>query len=103
LETEHAKHGFAVIGISVDEQGWRTVKPFLTKLGVRYRVLLGDRRMSSAYAGADIVPTTLLLDRSGRIAAIHAGVVSRSKFEDMLGRLLRTDSGTLAERVPRGH
>jgi len=89
LEMEHAKQRFAVIGISMDEQGWPAVKPFLAKLNVHYRVLMGDPRTRNSYGGLDVLPTTLLIDRDRRIAAIHTGIVSRKKFETTLEELLR--------------
>ena len=95
LEMENAKGGFAVIGISMDEQGWPVVKPFLARLKVNYRVLMGSRRVSSQYGGVDVLPTTMLIDREGRIAAVHAGVVNRKAFEKTLEQLLRPEPETM--------
>jgi cytochrome c biogenesis protein CcmG/thiol:disulfide interchange protein DsbE len=96
LEMEHAKQRFAVIGISFDEQGWRAVKPFLAKLNVQYRVLLGDLRTRNLYGGVDVLPTTLLIDRDRRIAAVYSGVVNRKKFETTLAELLRRKAAKMA-------
>ena len=89
LEMQNAGKGFAVLGISVDEQGWAAVKPFLAELKVTYRVLLGDRRSNERYTGSDVLPTTVLIDRGGRVAGSYLGVVKRARFEKRLQELLQ--------------
>jgi len=100
LQLKNAAKGFSVIGISMDEQGWPVVKPFLSKLKVNYRVLIGNRRTSHLYGGVDVLPTTFLIDRAGKIVSVYSGVVNRSAFENGLERLLGTDGGSAA--IPSG-
>jgi len=68
--------GFAVVGVSMDEDGWDVVKPYIQKHGINYRILLGDDHTGQLYGGVDSLPTTFLLDRDGRIAAVHVGLAS---------------------------
>ena len=83
------KHkGFAVIGVSLDEGGWDVVKPYLRQIGVNYRVLLGDDRVATLYGGVDSLPTTFLIDREGRIAAVHVGLVSKKVYREGIDALL---------------
>ncbi|MDW8130572.1 MAG: redoxin domain-containing protein, partial [Bryobacterales bacterium] len=42
FERQHKHRGFAVLGISMDEDGWDVVKPYIRRLGVNYRILMGD-------------------------------------------------------------
>ncbi|MGH9659690.1 MAG: TlpA disulfide reductase family protein [Bryobacteraceae bacterium] len=79
--------GFAVIGVSMDEDGWQTVTPFLERHGVNYPIAIGDEQVAQRY-GVEKMPITLLIDRAGRIAARHEGVVSRSTHEDQILKLL---------------
>jgi peroxiredoxin len=95
------KHeGFAVLGVSMDEDGWQAVKPFLAELGVNYRVLLGNDSVAQLYGGIDSLPTTFLIDRDGRIAATHVGLVSKSRYENDVQQLLAGYSESAARRVP---
>lgn len=80
--------GLVVLGVSMDEEGWEVVKPFLTQMNVNYRVAIGDDATSKAYGGIDALPTTFLIDREGRIADKHEGVTSRKEFEDGVEKLL---------------
>jgi peroxiredoxin len=96
FERKHKDQGFAVVGISMDEDGWQAVKPFVSKLGINYRVLLGSDSIAQLYGGVDSLPTTFVIDREGRIAAVHIGLVSKSSYEkdidEILGNTTRTRS-----------
>jgi len=91
--------GFAVLGVSLDEGGWDVVKPYLKQVGVNYRVLLGDDRVATLYGGVDSLPTTFLIDRQGRIAAVHVGLVSKKAYQQGIEALL--NDGQPAPAAPR--
>jgi peroxiredoxin len=80
--------GFEVIGIAMDDDGWDSVKPFASRLGINYRLVLGNDDVAQSWGGVDALPTTFLIDREGNIAAVHVGVASRSDFEDGIQELL---------------
>ena len=94
FEREHKDKGFAVIGVSMDDDGWDAVKPFITEFGVNYRILMGSNTVGDLYGGVDALPTSFIIDRQGRIAAVHIGLVSKSKYEEDLNRLLEGPSNT---------
>jgi peroxiredoxin len=89
FEQQNKNRGFAVVGISMDEEGWSVVKPFLSQLGVNYRTLMGDAVTALVYGGVDALPTTFLLDRSGRIAATHVGLAGKSEYVSEIDELLK--------------
>ncbi|MBS1858697.1 MAG: TlpA family protein disulfide reductase, partial [Acidobacteria bacterium] len=68
---------------------WEVVKPFLKDLGVNYRVVIGNDFTAQSYGGVDALPSTFLIDREGRIAAVHVGLASRKDFEDGIEKLLQ--------------
>ncbi len=88
FERQHKHRGFAVLGISMDDDGWEVVRPFIRRLGVNYRILMGDDTVAQLYGGVDALPTTFLIDREGRIASVHVGLVSRRSYERDLEELL---------------
>jgi cytochrome c biogenesis protein CcmG/thiol:disulfide interchange protein DsbE len=89
LERKDKDRGFAVLAVSMDD-GWDDVKPFVKSLGVNYRVVLGDDQTADRYGGVEALPTTFLIDREGRIAAIHIGLTDRREIEDGVEDLLRS-------------
>lgn len=88
FEREYKDRGFAVLGISMDDDGWESVKPYIAEEKINYRILLGNDSVGDLYGGVDALPTTFLIDRSGRVAAIHRGLVSRSTYQDEISHLL---------------
>lgn len=99
MERKNKHRGFAVLGVSMDDEGWEVVKPFLSELGVNYRVLIGDDATAQLYGGVDALPTTFLIDREGKIAAVHVGLASKKDFEDGIEQLLQPSAPAAASRA----
>src|SRR5690348_6799231 len=57
---------FVVLGVALDRDGWDRVTPYLHQRPVNYEVVVGDRERAQSAIGPSI-PTTLILDRHGRI------------------------------------
>ena len=90
MERKNKDRGFAVLGVAMDDEGWEIVKPFLADLGVNYRVVIGNDATAGMYGGVDALPTTFLIDKEGRIAAVHVGLASKKDFEDGIEQLLQS-------------
>src|SRR5437899_150779 len=90
MQRKNKDRGFEVLGVSMDDEGWEVVKPFLADVGVNYRVVIGNDATAQSYGGVDALPTTFLIDRSGKIAAVHVGLASKKDFEDGIETLLQT-------------
>ncbi|MGA2269256.1 MAG: TlpA disulfide reductase family protein [Bryobacteraceae bacterium] len=99
LERRNKDKGFAVLGVSMDDEGWDVVKPFLSHLGVNYRVVIGNDETAQLYGGVDALPTTFLIDRGGKIAAVHVGLADRKDFEDGVEQLLQSPAPAASSRA----
>ncbi len=88
FEQKYKDKGFAVVGVSMDEDGWNAVKPYLSESHINYRVLLGNDSVGTLYGGVDSLPTTFVIDQDGRIAATHIGLVSKSDYQTEIVQLL---------------
>lgn len=73
--------GFEVLGISMDADGWRAVEPFVRAAKINYRVAIGNDKTAQLFGGLQAIPLTLVIDRSGRIAAIHSGLCKKTEYE----------------------
>ena len=96
FQDKYQKAGLAVVGVAMDEEGWKSVRPFLAENKLNYPVLLDDARVSRAF-GVSALPVTLLIDRNGRIADQHAGLVDKEAFEKEIQALLQ-DAGRRSGR-----
>lgn len=80
--------GFETLGVSMDENGWGAVKPYIDAQKITYRVMVGDHGMARLY-GATSLPATFVIDKAGRIASTHVGlVVSRTEYESDIRAVL---------------
>ena len=79
--------GFAVIGVSLDEEGWKAVRPFLKEKPLNFPVVVGDERLALAYDVAAL-PKTLLIGRDGTIVSSHTGVVDKDEMRREIEALL---------------
>lgn len=73
--------GFTVMGVSMDQGGWASVKPYISRKGVTYPVMIGNDGVAGLFGGLQTIPLTLVIDRYGRIAAIHAGLCRKDEYE----------------------
>ena len=89
LQKKYQAQGLAVIGVSVDQAGAETVRAFAEKLGINYPVVLTDTKTVDAYGGVDRLPTTFVVDRSGRIVKQHLGFTEKSEIEAEIKSLLK--------------
>jgi cytochrome c biogenesis protein CcmG/thiol:disulfide interchange protein DsbE len=88
FEKQYGAQGLAVVGVAMDEDGWKAVKPFLAATHVPYRMLLGDDAMAKRY-GIGNLPDTFLIDRQGRVAALYKeGMVDKDNVEANIKAIL---------------
>jgi len=90
FQNKYKDKGLSVIGVAMDEDGWKSVRPFLKKKRMNYAVVVGNEALAKLYA-VDALPVTLLIDRDGKIADAHAGMVNKDAFESEI-RVLLQDS-----------
>ena len=81
FQKKYGKKGFAVVGVSLDDDGWKALRPFLAGTNVGYRMVLGDPDTARKYGAADALPDTFLIDQKGRVAAAYNGLVDKDDVE----------------------
>lgn len=98
FQKEYKDKDFAVLGVSFDDDGWKSVKPFIEQKKLNYRIAIGNDEISTLYGGLDSLPTTFIIDRDGRIAAMHVGLVSKSEYQNDILKLLDNKDGISVEK-----
>jgi len=79
---KHRTKGLEIVGISLDSDGWTKVSPLMHELNIDYPVVLGNTDVVNAYGGIRAIPTTVIVDREGKIVDKVVGYMDRKKFEE---------------------
>ena len=100
FEQKYKDREFAVLGVSFDDDGWKSVRPYIASHKINYRIMIGTEKMSQLYGGIDSLPTTFILDRQGRIAAQHLGLVDKSDYQNEILKLLDDQKRAARDSAP---
>jgi cytochrome c biogenesis protein CcmG/thiol:disulfide interchange protein DsbE len=87
FQRQHQAKGLVVLGVSADDDV-KEVQAFLKSVTVNYPVVMGTEATMKAYGGVESLPTSFLIDRQGRVAGIHTGLVERAEYVRDLEALL---------------
>jgi cytochrome c biogenesis protein CcmG/thiol:disulfide interchange protein DsbE len=99
FERKYKDAGLVVIGVAMDDDGWKAVKPFVEQMKMNYRVVLGNDHTADLYGGIEALPTTVLIDRDGKVSSRHVGLAGKKEFEDAIEKLLQTAAQTHTARL----
>ena len=87
-EKTYGRQGLSIVGVAMDDGGWKVVKPYLNAHQIPYRMVLGDDATAKKF-GIQNLPDTFVIDRQGRIAAAYqARLVDRDQLEASIKKLL---------------
>ena len=92
LQKKYEDAGLLILGASLDDDGWTSVRPFITEKGVSYRTILANRQITNLYGGVDALPATVLIDTAGNVSETEIGLINRGEFETAIRALLPNQS-----------
>lgn len=95
LNAEFRNRGVEFIGIAgfTDTGGWGTVDQFMQTTPIDFRVLLDEGGRAEKLFGITGVPTTILVDRQGRILPKQTGLINADRLRPMIESLLQRSAG----------
>jgi cytochrome c biogenesis protein CcmG/thiol:disulfide interchange protein DsbE len=88
FQKKYGKKGLTTIGAAMDAEGWEKVTPYVVQHPFNYPIVAGDDTFAKLFNVVNL-PLTIVVDRHGRIADVHAGVVDKRQWEKQLQALLR--------------
>lgn len=90
LHDQYAARGFKVVGVSLDDSGVDGVRKFVKDHKMTYPVAVDAEGKLGTLLETNVLPTSVLLDRSGRIVWKQLGMVSTTdpEFATALQRAL---------------
>jgi len=105
LYKRHHPHGLEIVGLNYekdaasDEDARNLVRQAKQQIGIPYPLLMGDERTRDRVPGFNAFPTSLLLDRSGKVRLFVVGYDEKAlqKIADAITVLLSEPTQTGAE------
>lgn len=89
LQKKYGAEGLQIIGLSVDDSA-AMAKKYSDEMKMNYPILLaeGKEDILKAYDPIPSIPVSVVIDRQGRIAGRHLGIVPMAVFEKEISALL---------------
>jgi len=87
FDRRYRSQGLALIGLDMYGESPAKIRPFMVTAHMDYPVAVGTDAVGAEFHVTEM-PLTLLIDRRGRIAIAHAGIVDRTRFESDIRALL---------------
>lgn len=104
FEKDFKSRGLEIVGVSMDEEGWKAIKPYVASHKMNYRVVLGNDSVGQLYGGVDSLPTTFIIDRQGRFAfPPHVGLPGKNEYLNEIQTLLDQKQQTDSRAFLSGH
>ena len=90
LHEQYRKAGFTLLGVSVDDKP-QAAQDMARQLGVGFPVLFDTDKQVSRRYDVDAMPSTLLIDRDGKVRYIHRGFLPgyEARYEAQIKELLK--------------
>ena len=85
LQRVHAGQ-IEVVGVSVYSNN-RDTEQFYRDFGINYPMIYGSYELMGAYGKIGAIPTTVVIDKSGRIVRTVVGMRTQNQYEAMLSPL----------------
>jgi peroxiredoxin len=86
LHDKYRSAGFVLLGVNVDDDA-RNAAEVALKLGVKFPVLLDTDKAVSHLYDLKTMPSTVLIDRDGRVRYVHKGYLAG--YEDVYDKQIR--------------
>jgi thiol-disulfide isomerase/thioredoxin len=87
LQKEKGPRGFQLVGFSMDDEA-TPVRAFYQEQSLNYLVAMGDAEIGDKFGGVLGVPVKVLIDKQGRVYALHKGAYEHEALEREIELLL---------------
>jgi len=84
---ESKTQGLEIIGLSVDDVPAAQLKAFVQKFKIPYPIAFAEARLIRAFDPGPYIPTTFIIDKTGRIRHKQVGGMDRATLKSWFERL----------------
>lgn len=87
FKNTYGPQGFEIIGVAQEDTGEGEILEFTRGMGVNYPIVRGNNAVMDVY-GSHALPTSVYVDRDGKIIERAYGLVSKSEIEEHIKHTL---------------
>jgi thiol-disulfide isomerase/thioredoxin len=98
LQRKYRDH-LVIIGISEDESPVETVRAFAVEQKMNYAIAMTTPELAKVFRGVSALPTTFVIDRDGKVAQRHVGLLNAEETELEAQVLAGLNTNARIERV----
>jgi thiol-disulfide isomerase/thioredoxin len=97
FQQKYGPKGFTILGVAMDDEGKSVVQPYVqskqfdvdgAKLGMNYPIVLGNDDLAAQFGGLLGLPTSVVVNRDGKIVKKYIGLVSHDTIDQQIQGLL---------------
>ncbi len=88
LQKTLGPEGLQVLGIALDRKGRNVVVPFAERAGFNFPILIGDYKTMEKYGNVRSIPTSFLIDKTGKIVKVFRGLTGYKQFAVVIKKYL---------------
>ncbi|HVF56115.1 MAG TPA: TlpA disulfide reductase family protein [Pyrinomonadaceae bacterium] len=85
---EQYKNRLQIIGITHPPERASAVRRLSRELKINYPLILGTRRTARLFGVGEVLPVTIIIDRTGRVRDTVLGILEPEEFEEKIKPLL---------------
>lgn len=87
LQRKMKDEGVLFVGVSIDEKGWKAVRPFAKKYDFNYPVMVDDGSVFKKYGPFHMIPMSFIINKKGGLEYVAPGMISKEKLKPILKKL----------------
>ena len=87
-QKQYGGRGLQIIGLTQPPLRRASVRRLARHLRVNYPLALGSRRAARLFGVGEVLPTTIVIDRDGRVRERILGILGPEEFEEKIRPLL---------------
>jgi cytochrome c biogenesis protein CcmG/thiol:disulfide interchange protein DsbE len=93
LQKEYGDDGLTIVGVSMDDGGFSTVRPFADKMDINYPLVMDDGKVGRAYGPVRALPSTFVVGPDGMIRHVRSGYLPEAQLRAWIKPLLDRAQG----------
>lgn len=90
LQKKYEAQGLQIVGVAMDDSSKEDIDKFVQEMSVNYPIVIGKEQTADQYGGLPALPTTLYIDRDGKVVDRVIGLRGRAEIEETIQKILAT-------------